>query len=490
MHTTFVHLSGSKRGRSETFDRDLIQIGTAPGCMLRFSDVKDPGVSPHHAQIRFENCEFLLTDLGSTAGTFVNGRQVTEVILQNGDIIEVGQGGPKLRFRVRPEELATCTPFRVILSDSHALARASPAGRVSGATAFVTYLVRAVVREASWKVKGAGVGLALLLVALLVGVPVALYSGQRSAERALTALAAGLQTEQVLRGELERRVAESRQHIEGYRGELTDFVATLRVERERQAAQLDRTERKLRALEAEGGAGERIIRAFAGGVALLQGAVAFDDSAGRPLRYLGMDEKGQESKMTIPKGIFMVAGAAVLVAAGVFAWSSFNRAQIIVSHSRLTRLEVGLLNDTCEMCHWPESEFYRGQVKVSLARPDWKGPVTCTDCHDFVHKEPVAQKCVECHTTSYLLFLTEWTTGFDEEIALIAKRLQRAESALARAPREDVLVPRAKKLAKEAREALDLIKRGRGVHHPDAAHALLAVARQKAENALAIEARR
>lgn len=293
MHTTFVHLSGSTRGRSETFDRDLIQIGTAPGCMLRFSDVKDPGVSPHHAQIRFENCEFLLTDLGSTAGTFVNGRQVTEVILQNGDTIEMGQGGPKLRFRVRPEELATCTPFRVILSDSQALARASPAGRLGGATAFVTYLARAVFREASWKVKGVGLGLALLLVALLVGVPVALYRGQRSTERALTGLAARLQTEQLLRAELEQRVAESRQRIEGNRGELTDLVATLRVERQRQAAQLEKTEQKLRALEAEGAAGARIIRTVRGGVALLQGALHFEDSSGRPLRYLGMDGKGR-----------------------------------------------------------------------------------------------------------------------------------------------------------------------------------------------------
>ena len=161
MHSTFVHLSGSKRGRSEIFDRNLIPIGTAPGCALSFSAVNDPGVSPHHAQIRFENCEFLLTNLGSATGTFVNGRQVGEVILQNGDIIEVGQGGPKLRFRVRPEELAACTPSRVILSDSRALARASPAGHVGGATAFVTYLARAVFREASWKVKAVGLGLAL-----------------------------------------------------------------------------------------------------------------------------------------------------------------------------------------------------------------------------------------------------------------------------------------------------------------------------------------
>ena len=255
MHCTFIHLSGSKRGRSETFDRDLIRIGTAPGCTLRFSAVKDPVVSPHHAQIRFENCEFLLTDLGSAAGAFVNGRQVNEVILQNGDIIEVGQEGPKLRFRVRPEELATCTPFKVILSDSQALARASPKGRLGGATAFLLYLARTVYREASWKVKGAGLALALLLVALLVGVPAALYRGQRSTVQALAALATRLQSEQVLREELEQRVSESRQRIEGYRGKLTDLVATLRVERQRQAAELERTERKLQALEAGGGRG-------------------------------------------------------------------------------------------------------------------------------------------------------------------------------------------------------------------------------------------
>jgi len=48
--------------------------------------------------------------------------------------------------------------------------------------------------------------------------------------------------------------------------------------------------------------------------------------------------------MTILKGSFIVAGVAGLVAGGAFGWSSFNRAQTIVPHSRLTRLEVGLLN--------------------------------------------------------------------------------------------------------------------------------------------------
>ncbi len=313
MHSTIVHLSGSKRGRSETFDRDLIQIGTAAGCALRFSAVKDPAVSPHHAQIRFENCDFLLTDLESATGTFVNGLQVTEVTLQNGDIIEVGQGGPKLRFRVRPEEIATCTPFRVILRDSQALARTSPAGRLGSATAFLLYLARAVYREASWKVKGVGLSLTLGLVALLVGVPVALYTGQRSTVRALAALSTQLQGEQVLRDELEQRVSESRRRIEGYRGELTDLVATLRGERQRQAAQLERTEHKLRALEAEGGAGERIIRTYAGGVALIQGSLSFEDPSGQPLRYLGVDDRGRPFRDPFGRAPVTVGGEGPVV---------------------------------------------------------------------------------------------------------------------------------------------------------------------------------
>ena len=194
--------------------------------------------------------------------------------------------------------------------------------------------------------------------------------------------------------------------------------------------------------------------------------------------------------MTILKGSFIVAGVAGLVAGGAFAWSSFNRAQTMVSHSHLTRLDVGLLNETCEMCHRQESDFYRGNVKVSLARPAWKGPVTCTDCHDFVSKAAVSQKCVECHTASYLVLLTEWTRGFDEEVAMLAKKLKRAESALAIAPRGGVLAIRAGRLLKEARDGLELVKRAQGVHHPEAAQAILAVARQKAEKALDIVAHR
>ncbi|MBI3629491.1 MAG: FHA domain-containing protein, partial [Candidatus Rokubacteria bacterium] len=308
VRTTVVHLSGSKRGRRDTFRRPLIRIGTAPDCTLRFSAREDQAVSPHHAQIRFENCAFLLTDLGGAAGTFVNGLQVTEVILQDGDLIEVGQGGPRLRFRVQPGELARCTPFRVILSDSRALARTDRAGRLAGATTFLTSLAWGVLQEASWTVKGVGLAVALLLVVFLVGVPVALYTGQRSTARAVTEVATRLQGERVRRADLERRVADSRHVIVGTRGELTDLAATLRVEQQRQKADRERIEGKLRAVEAAGGAGERIIRSYAGGIALLQGAVTFEDPSGQPLRYLAADAKGHPLRDPLGRAPVSVGG--------------------------------------------------------------------------------------------------------------------------------------------------------------------------------------
>lgn len=52
--------------------------------------VPDPGLSRHHAEINVGNGRFLLTDLGSTNGTFVNGKRVAETELKNGAKITAG----------------------------------------------------------------------------------------------------------------------------------------------------------------------------------------------------------------------------------------------------------------------------------------------------------------------------------------------------------------------------------------------------------------
>lgn len=49
----------------------------------------DPRVSRHHAQVRAVHGHFVLTDLDSTGGIFVNGRRVQETILYPNDSISL-----------------------------------------------------------------------------------------------------------------------------------------------------------------------------------------------------------------------------------------------------------------------------------------------------------------------------------------------------------------------------------------------------------------
>jgi hypothetical protein len=77
-------------------ERDVVLIGR-----LDDSDVvlSDPETSRRHAEVRRENGEFVLQDLGSTNGTLVNDEAVQERTLREGD--RIGIGGSILEFRRR-----------------------------------------------------------------------------------------------------------------------------------------------------------------------------------------------------------------------------------------------------------------------------------------------------------------------------------------------------------------------------------------------------
>ena len=59
-----------------------------------FNDIVvfDPEVSRRHTQISFQEGRYIIEDLGSTNGTFVNGRRLNAPTpLHNGDVIEMGE---------------------------------------------------------------------------------------------------------------------------------------------------------------------------------------------------------------------------------------------------------------------------------------------------------------------------------------------------------------------------------------------------------------
>lgn len=62
-------------------------IGRGEGSQVRLTDV---GISRQHARLEFDGGRVVLTDLGSTNGTTVNGARVNAATLQHGDVVQLG----------------------------------------------------------------------------------------------------------------------------------------------------------------------------------------------------------------------------------------------------------------------------------------------------------------------------------------------------------------------------------------------------------------
>ena len=84
---TIREIRPDRSSRTITFDGRPITIGRAPdnGLVLR-----DGRASRHHARIDGRRGSLVLTDLGSTNGSFVNDRRVESIALGEGDRIMVG----------------------------------------------------------------------------------------------------------------------------------------------------------------------------------------------------------------------------------------------------------------------------------------------------------------------------------------------------------------------------------------------------------------
>lgn len=64
---------------------DELTIGRHPACDVALND---PSVSRHHAQLRFRDGSWMLQDLDSRNGTWVNGVRVGRCQLRPGDYVE------------------------------------------------------------------------------------------------------------------------------------------------------------------------------------------------------------------------------------------------------------------------------------------------------------------------------------------------------------------------------------------------------------------
>jgi type VI secretion system protein ImpL len=96
------HIEGSKKGQVESFDSERIRIGRQADNDLRFEPTVERQVSGHHAEIISQAGTFLIRDLQSKNGTYVNGHRITEPTpLADGGIIQFAPQGPKVVFLTR-----------------------------------------------------------------------------------------------------------------------------------------------------------------------------------------------------------------------------------------------------------------------------------------------------------------------------------------------------------------------------------------------------
>jgi transcriptional regulator with GAF, ATPase, and Fis domain len=89
--------TGREAGKQVIVEGRLV-LGRAEECSLR---ILDEGASRRHAEIAVEGEVARLRDLGSSNGTFLNGRRVDQAELSDGDLVRIG--GTEMVFLTVPE---------------------------------------------------------------------------------------------------------------------------------------------------------------------------------------------------------------------------------------------------------------------------------------------------------------------------------------------------------------------------------------------------
>jgi hypothetical protein len=199
---SFSHLDGPREGTAESFDATEVLLGRAPSNQIRFPADQFPTVSNRHAAVRFEKNAWWLFDLDSTNGTFINKKRVRKSALATGDVIQLGEDGPRLGVALPGDELVRTVVASSARADAPSVARRIPT-RTRGPTTFgekmkrvrgrlfimlgggfaVVEFVQILQQEYGWDRKYFNLALNLTIAALLTGSILAYFHGEPGRQR-------------------------------------------------------------------------------------------------------------------------------------------------------------------------------------------------------------------------------------------------------------------------------------------------------------------
>lgn len=107
------HVAGSRRGQRQEFGAGVrVRFGRHPECEVSFDPHRDIDASSRHAELRQVEAGWVLVDLGSSNGTYVDGHRVTETpIVRNLPVaVEFGPGGPRIRLFIGDDKAIEALP--------------------------------------------------------------------------------------------------------------------------------------------------------------------------------------------------------------------------------------------------------------------------------------------------------------------------------------------------------------------------------------------
>lgn len=233
-------------------------------------------VSTEHAVIECRDGRYFVLDDGSRNGTFVNGEQVYEREVEDGDVIMLGAGGPTARFSIGTEhDTVDVVPQRRRTQPSMALPPQPWARSTPQVVALALGRLQSLTRRRLTLLASVGVLTA-------VGVVVWQQRTRARLEQQFAELASSLGSEQAFRTALERNLANV-------------------------GARADSLQRLLATASEPGGgprgvAGAVRLRELARGVVLIVFSYGFVEPGGNELLRYVVDEMGQVILRPTPDG--------------------------------------------------------------------------------------------------------------------------------------------------------------------------------------------
>lgn len=268
------HLMGYHSGSREIVSENIVTFGTSSEADIHFPKVHEPSVEEEHAVLLKKGEGFEISAVDE-ALVSVNLEPVSSKVLNSGDLIRLGNGGPLMRLRLYTEKNNTYKSITEALEDCIECSKQEEASTSKVLTFFKA--IRAELSHLSPAIKGS---MALLAIGM-VAVATALFFWTSQLQKQIDQQ--NMQVSDL--NEFWENQKTSDHSLDLLRDSLSAQLGEAN-------AQLFAANERIKALEDRNEASQRIIGSASKAVILLQGSYGFVNSDGDFLRYR-LDANGQ-----------------------------------------------------------------------------------------------------------------------------------------------------------------------------------------------------